>query len=98
MSKDPAQNTQKIENEHADEELEVSGSEVDSASDSQNSGNAIGAGGMGAQPKQIPRVNQRNETLESNKPVDIQGAYKASDYTSLAVSNEVKELFKYISR
>jgi hypothetical protein len=32
MSKEPAPNTQKIENEHADEELEVSGSEVDSAS------------------------------------------------------------------
>lgn len=51
------------------------------------------------EPQKPPqRPNQRNETLESNKPVDIQGAYKASDYASLPVSNEVKELFKYISR
>ena len=28
----------------------------------------------------------------------MQGAYKPSDYANLAVSNEVKELFKYISR
>lgn len=97
MSKAPAQETQKIENEHADEELEVSGSEVDSASDSQNSGAAPAA--REPQQKQAPnRANMRNETLESNKPADIQGAYKASDYSNLAVSNEVKELFKYISR
>ncbi len=61
MSRDPGQNTQKIENEHADEELEVSGSEVESASESQNSGSGPG---IGVQPKQAPaRPNQRNETL-----------------------------------
>jgi hypothetical protein len=67
----------------------VSGSEVDSASESQNSASHADPG---PQPKAqaANRPNQRNETLESNKPVDIQGAYKASDYTSLAVSNEVK--------
>lgn len=50
------------------------------------------------QPVQQQRPNQRNETLESNKPAAVQGAYKPSDYASLPVSNEVKELFKYISR
>ena len=47
-----------------------------------------------------PKANQAQQEQKPApaRPLNIQGAYKASDYTNLPVGGEVKELFKMIQR
>ena len=47
-----------------------------------------------------PKANQTQQEQRAApaRPINIQGAYKASDYANLPVGGEVKELFKMIQR